>query len=274
MDTTAVLLINLGSPASTAIPDVRRYLREFLMDERVIDLPYWQRWLLVNGCILRFRPAKTAEAYQKVWTSDGAPLMVISRQLQQKLQAKIPVPVELAMRYQEPSIPATLEKMLRQGVRKIVLAPLYPHYAMSSYETVVVRVRDALKQLGQAVDLRILAPFYAHPAYIKALATSATAALTGGFDHLLFSFHGLPERHLRLSDPTGHHCLATPDCCQVDSPALPTCYRAQAFRTVAEFVKLTGVPPSQYSISFQSRLGRDPWLKPYTDFELIRLAQH
>jgi protoporphyrin/coproporphyrin ferrochelatase len=273
MNRTALLLVNLGSPASPQKPDVRRYLREFLMDERVIDLPCWKRFLVVHGFILPFRVAKSAAAYQKIWRPEGAPLLAFSRRLQQRLQETLPLPVALAMRYQQPSLREIIRQLADQDIRKIVLMPLYPHYAMSSYESVVVRARELIAALTSKVELQVIPPFYAHPAYLQALAVSAQGFLSQGFDHLLFSFHGLPERHLCKSDPTGHHCLATPSCCQTDSPALPTCYRAQVLRTVTGFAKLTRLSATKYSVAFQSRLGRDPWLQPFTDREILRLAQ-
>jgi ferrochelatase len=156
-------------------------------------------------------------------------------------------------------------------VDDLLVIPLFPHYAMSSFETAVVRTQELAAKLAPGMKLTVLPPLYDDPDYIRALVASAADYLKQDYDHLLFSYHGLPERHLRKSDPTGRHCLATPDCCTTPCEAHRTCYRAQAFKTVAEFVKQTGV--TKYSISFQSRLGRDPWLKPYTDFELPRLAQ-
>jgi ferrochelatase len=270
MSHPGVLLVNLGSPNSPSVSDVRRYLREFLMDPRVMDLPYLSRFLLVNGAILPFRPKQSAEAYHKVWRPEGSPLVVISQGVCQQLQKRIRIPLELAMRYQNPSIASAVEKLARGGVDEVLLVPLFPHYAMSSYETAVEEVKRCLAKVG-IPKLEVVPPFYDHPDYIAALVGSAAKYLEAGYDHLLFSFHGLPERHLRKSDPTGCHCLATPDCCQKPSAAHATCYRAQCFKTVAEFVGKTGI--TRYSTSFQSRLGRDPWLRPYTDYEVVRLAQ-
>lgn len=273
MSKEAILLVNLGSPDSTSIPDVRRYLREFLMDERVIDVPWLNRFFLVNFLILPFRPARTAEAYRSIWTEEGSPLLVLSRKLQAALQARFSMPVALAMRYQNPSIPDILAGLAEQDVSRILLVPLYPHYALSSSETVIVRVQECLKQKWPEKQLKILPPFYQDSDYIRALVASAQPYLQTPYDHLLFSFHGLPERHLRKTDPTGSHCLQSPDCCEKASPALPTCYRAQSFRTVSAFVEQAKIPKDKYSVAFQSRLGRDPWLKPYTDLEITRLAR-
>jgi protoporphyrin/coproporphyrin ferrochelatase len=269
MSKTGVLLVNLGSPDSTSVPDVRRYLREFLMDGCVLDTPWLQRFLVVNLFILPFRPAKTAEAYRKIWTTEGSPLVVSSRHLSEAMRQRLPCPVALAMRYQNPSIEQGLRELLAQGVERVFVAPLYPQYALSSTATVNDRAREVLTALAPGMELQTLPPFFDHPLYLDALAKSAEPYLKKDFDHLLFSFHGLPERHLRKTDPTGCHCLAKPDCCAGSHPAHATCYRAQAFKVVSAFAKRHQLPPEKYSIAFQSRLGRDPWLKPYTDLELV-----
>jgi ferrochelatase len=275
MSKQGVLLINLGSPDSTAVPDVRKYLGEFLMDPRVLDAPWPIRWCVVNLAILPTRPAQSAEAYAKVWTREGSPLVVISRNVQRELQRRLAgsIVVELAMRYQNPGIESAITRLREQGVTDLLVFPLFPHYAMSSFETAVIRAQEVASRIAPRMKLNIFQPYYNDPDYIAALVASAGEFLKKDYDHLLFSFHGLPERHLRKSDTTGCHCLATPDCCETPSAAHRTCYRAQCFATVRAFVETAGVPAHKYSISFQSRLGRDPWLKPYTDFEFTRLAK-
>ena len=268
-----VLLVNLGSPDSTSVPDVRKYLREFLMDGRVLDAPWPIRFCVVHFTILPSRPKESAHAYEKIWTPEGSPLVVTSRRVQKKLQARVNVPVELAMRYQNPSIESAIRKLNDAQVDDLFLIPLFPHYAMSSYESAVVRVREVAAQIAPRMKVTVQPPYFDAPDYIAALAASAEPALSTGYDHLLFSFHGIPERHLRKSDPTHCHCLAKENCCEVPSPAHATCYRAQCFKTVAAFVAKAGVPADKYSISFQSRLGKDPWLKPYTDFELVEFPK-
>jgi ferrochelatase len=267
-----VLLVNLGSPDSPSVPDVRRYLREFLMDGRVLDVPWPLRAFIVHGCILPFRPKQSAEAYRKIWTPDGSPLIVTSKRVQVELQKRVTVPVELAMRYRHPSIESALQNLVRQGVTELLLIPLFPHYAMSSYETVVERVKVVLARLSPRMSLKVEPPYFDAPDYIAALAGSAADYLKPAYDHLLFSFHGLPERQIRKSDPTGRHCLTVPNCCEMSSPAHATCYRAQCFKTAAAFVAKAGVPAGKWSVAFQSRLGRDPWLEPATDREITRLA--
>jgi protoporphyrin/coproporphyrin ferrochelatase len=268
----AVLLVNLGSPDSTAVGDVRRYLNEFLMDRRVIDTPWPLRRLIV-GLILINRPRQSAHAYQSIWTPEGSPLIVTSRNVREKLQERVPVPVELAMRYRNPSIAEALGRLAAQQVNRVFLIPLFPHYAMSSYETAVARVQQIARQVARHMEIVVQPPYGAAPDYVAALAASAANHLEAGYDHLLFSFHGVPERHLRKSDPTGRHCLATPACCETASPAHATCYRAQCLKTVAAFVQAARVPAGKSSVAFQSRLGRDPWLKPYTDAELAGLPK-
>jgi ferrochelatase len=271
--TKGVLLLNLGSPDSPSVPDVRRYLREFLMDSRVLDMNWLARFCLVNFAILPSRPRQSAEAYEKVWTPEGSPLVVISRNVQAMLQKRLNIPIELSMRYQNPPIHEAIKKLVARKVDEVLLIPLFPHYAMSSFETAVDRVKEVAAELAPNMRFSVQPPFFDDPDYIEALVASAEPFLNKGFDHLLFSFHGLPERHLRKSDPTGCHCLNSANCCEISSPAHATCYRAQAFKTVAAFVTKAGVPAGKYSIAFQSRLGRDPWLKPYTDLELPKLAE-
>jgi protoporphyrin/coproporphyrin ferrochelatase len=273
MSQSAVLLVNLGSPNSPATGDVRTYLREFLMDGRVLDAPYPVRFGVVHFMILPFRPKKSAEAYEKIWTAEGSPLVVTSGKVRARLQERLDMPVELAMRYQNPSIGHALEKLHAAGVKKLLLIPMFPHYAMSSFETAVERVTSLLKKIAPEISLSVMAPYYQHPNYINALVASTTDYLKQPYDHLLFSFHGIPERHLRKSDPTSCHCLAAQECCAGTSPVHDTCYRAQCLKTVRAFVQLAGLPNDKFSIAFQSRLGRDPWLKPYTDHVLENLAR-
>jgi ferrochelatase len=267
-----LILMNLGSPDSTSVPDVRRYLREFLMDARVIDAPYAVRFGIVHFSILPKRPRESAEAYHSIWTGEGSPLIAISRKLQAAVQKELSIPVELAMRYRNPSVESAVERLAAGGVREVILLPLFPHYAMSSYETAVEKVKEVMKGHSE-MSLQVVPPFYEHPAYIGALVKSAAGSFRTEFDHLLFSFHGLPERHLRKSDATGCHCLKVANCCEIPSPAHKTCYRAQCLKTVRAFARAANLPAENYSVAFQSRLGRDPWMKPYTDMELTRLAQ-
>ena len=267
-----VLLINLGSPDSTSVADVRKYLGEFLMDPRVLDVAWPIRWCVVNLAILPKRPAQSAEAYEQIWTKEGSPLVVTSRNVQRELQRRVgeDFVVELAMRYQNPSIESAISRLRGQGVTDLLVFPMFPHYAMSSFETAVVRAQEVAARLAPEIKLKIAEPYFNEPDYIASLVASAQSFLNSGYDHLLFSFHGLPERHLRKANPG--HCLATPDCCESPDPAHRTCYRAQCLATARAVVAAAGVPADKFSISFQSRLGREPWLKPYTDHVLPQLA--
>lgn len=271
-----ILLVNLGSPASTAVPDVSAYLDEFLMDERVVDLPWLARRLLVSGLIMTGRPKRSAEAYAKIWLPEGSPLVHISRQLRDQVQLRTELPVELGMRYGQPSIQAGLKALRARGADAVRLVPLYPHYAMSSFETVVVKVRQELAAMGWNVPLTVLPPFYDQPRYIEALVAAAKPFLRQDYDHILFSYHGIPLRQVLKVDPSGH-CANDPEgfppCCRKPDKAHAYCYRHQVLATTEAFAALAGIPAEKYSISFQSRLGRTPWLRPYTDYELPRLAQ-
>ena len=273
MSKDGVLLLNLGSPDSPAVPDVRRYLREFLMDARVLDAPWPVRFGIVHFGILPKRPKQSAEAYHSIWTEEGSPLIVSSRRIQQALQDRLPIPVELAMRYQNPSIEQAITNLAAKGVLNLLVIPLFPHYAMSSYETAAERAREVARKIAPQMKVEVVPPYYDQPAYIAALVASASRYLEQNHDYVLFSFHGLPERHLRKADKTGCHCMKVKDCCEVPSPAHATCYRAQCLKTVRAFVKATDLPEDSYSVAFQSRLGREPWMQPYTDVELERLGK-
>ncbi|RME66606.1 MAG: ferrochelatase [Verrucomicrobia bacterium] len=272
MPKKAALLVNLGSPDSTSEADVRRYLDEFLSDDRVIDSPKLIQQFVLKCFILPKRPKQSAHAYATIWTPEGSPLMVTSRNLQRLVQERVEVPVELAMRYGNPSIPDAIARLAADGVDDLYLVPLYPHYAMSSYETVVVRVHEVVREKAPQMRVTTLQPFYNDPEYIEALYQSARADLESGYDMVLFSYHGIPERHLRKADSSRAHCTIVPNCCEVASPAHATCYRAQCFATTRAFVQRAGIPEDKWRVSFQSRLGREPWLQPYTDEELKRLA--
>jgi len=272
----AVVLLNLGSPASPTAKDVRPYLREFLMDKRVLDTPYLLRKFIVEATILPKRPIESAEAYEQIWWDEGSPLVVLSGRVRSALEERIGIPVGLGMRYGEPTTESALRDVIAragESLKEIIAIPLYPHYAMSSYETAAVAAHDAMKKIGSQVQLKISPPFYKDPLYVEAMVQATRPHLEGGFDHVLFSFHGIPERHVKKTDSTGSHCLASGDCCDTPSAGRDNCYRAHAYATTAAITDGLGLGSDKFSISFQSRLGRDPWLKPYTDFELVRLAK-
>ena len=268
------LLINLGSPDSPDPRDVKRYLGEFLMDERVIDISKVLRTFLVKGIILNTRPKKSAKAYKKIWWEEGSPLIVLSKRLQKSVQKKISIPVELAMRYGNPSIEVGIKNLVNQGVNEIILIPLYPQFAMATTETILVLAEEVRSQNHPDVSFTVLPPFYNHPDYIRVLSESIQENLKDKeWEHLLFSYHGIPERHIRKSDITKSHCKIDKSCCQTSSKAHKYCYRHQCYETtrlVAEYLELK---EGTFSTSFQSRLGLDPWLRPYTDQTVAKFAK-
>lgn len=264
MGKKGILLVNLGSPRSTAVKDVREYLDEFLMDERVIDYPWILRALLVQGIILNTRPAKSAEAYKTVWTDQGSPLVVITEKVRDKLRKKADIPVEMGMRYAEPSIESGIQKLVDQGVSDIVLFPLYPQYAMSTTESVIQKSEEVRKRKFPDIRINYVQPFYNKDIYIKALAESIRKQLPKNFDLLQFSYHGVPERHIYKTDPT-KTCNFN-DCCERENnPSHQFCYRHQCFATTKMVIEYLGIPIEKTTVSFQSRLGKDKWMEPYTD---------
>ncbi len=266
-DVTKVwLLMNLGSPDSTSVPDLRKYLTQFLMDGKVIDIPYFLRLLLVRGIIVPFRAPKSAEKYKSIWTKDGSPLIHISKQLQQAVGAAADFPVELAMRYGKPDVASVLNNIAAKypNVQEVCALPLYPHYAMSSFETAVDHAKEVHAAGGFNYKLSFISPFYKEEQYINALAESIRPYIQQDFDRIIFSYHGIPERHVKKTDMTGKHCLAVNDCCSVPSQAHTTCYRHQVITTTNLVAQQLNIPKDKFCFSFQSRLGQDAWLKPYT----------
>lgn len=275
MSKRGIILLNLGSPDSTEVKDVRKYLMEFLMDKRVIDYPYILRLLLVGGIIAPLRAPKSAEAYKTVWTKDGSPLVVMTNQLRNALEPLLHEPVEVAMRYRKPTMEHAYEKLLERmhDIEEVIAIPLYPHYAMSSYETAVEHAKEVYKKKGYSFKLSFIKPFYDDANYIHALTESIRPNLQQDYDQILFSYHGLPQRHMSKADPTHLHCMKVENCCEVDSVAHKTCYRHQCWTTTQLIIKNLGIPPEKVGFSFQSRLGREEWLKPYTAIRLEELPK-
>ena len=260
------LLVNLGSPDSTSVKDVRKYLDEFLMDKRVIDVPYLLRAFIVKGIILNTRPKQSAEAYKKIWWEEGSPLIVISERLHKKVAAEAQIPVALAMRYGNPSLESGIQALTEQGVDEILLIPLYPHFAMATTETIEALAHKIIKKKYPQVTLDSFPAFYNDTAYIDVLSSSIEHVMKGeNPEHLLFSYHGVPERHIRKSDITKGHCKIDESCCKTPSEAHTYCYRHQCYETTRLVAEKLGLKEGTYSTSFQSRLGKDPWLQPYTD---------
>lgn len=271
LETTGVLLVNLGTPDAPRAPEVRRYLREFLSDPLVIDIAPAARFLLVHGVIAPFRAPRSAEAYAKVWTERGSPLLVHGLDLRDALRERaLGAPVELGMRYGRPSIAEGLDALAAAGCTRVLAAPLYPQYALSSTESSLVKLREEAGRRGLALDA--LPPFYDDERFLDAFAAVARPVLDElRPDHVLFSYHGLPERHCTKTDPTGAHCLKRDDCCAAIVDANRDCYRAQCFATTRGLRARLGLDETTSTVTFQSRLGRTPWIRPYTDEELVKL---
>ncbi|MFQ3350781.1 MAG: ferrochelatase [Candidatus Marivariicella framensis] len=270
-----VLLVNLGSPESPKTKDVRSYLDQFLMDERVIDLPKWLRTFLVKGIILNTRPKKSAEAYKKIWWKEGSPLIVLSQKLKDKVQTNVSVPIVLAMRYGNPSIKSGLELLNKKGVSEVLIVPLYPQFAMATTETILVLAEKIRINFFPKMKFTSLPSFYGHPDYIRVLGNSIQESLQGkNWEHLLFSYHGVPERHIRKSDITKSHCKIDGKCCFTKSPAHQYCYRHQCEITSIKVAEYLDLKKGTYSTSFQSRVSIiGSWLKPYTDKTVSSFAK-
>jgi len=284
--TQGVLLINLGTPdgepvKGPSVDQVRTYLKQFLMDPYVIDIPFPFRWLLVNGIILRSRPEQSAEAYRKIWTENGSPLLHYHLKLSEGVRERLskefsmqPDKIQPAMRYGNPSIPSALQILADLGVNEVLLVPLYPQYSLAATESSLVECREWAKKHAPAMKFSEFPAFYDAEHFIDAFVAIAREHLSGfDFDHLLFSFHGLPERHVQKTDRSeGSHCLKNEDCCARITDANRDCYRAQSFATARALASKLGLSENQYSVCFQSRLGRTPWIKPYTDVMYQELA--
>lgn len=268
-----ILLVNLGSPDSPDPKDVKTYLDEFLMDPRVIDVPFWLRSFIVRGIILNTRPKASAAAYKKIWWEEGSPLIVISESLQRKIQEQVEVPVGLAMRYGSMTIKKGLQELVDKGVEDVLLIPLYPQFAMATTETILVLAEEIRQAHFPNIKITDLPAFYNNTDYIKLLSNSIAKHLKDKpYEHLLFSYHGVPERHIRKSDITKSHCKIDGSCCATASKAHQFCYRHQCFEVTRLVVENLGLKEGTYSTSFQSRLGFDPWLQPYTDRTIERLG--
>jgi ferrochelatase len=274
MTKRAVLLANLGSPDAPETAPVRRYLNQFLMDPYVIQLPWPLRRLIVSLFVLPTRPKASAEAYRSVWTESGSPLIVLSEKLKQAVSQKITMPLEMAMRYGNPSIEQQILKLCADSsISEILYIPLYPHFADSTVTTSIEEARRVLRKHKLDVALRVVQPFYDNPDYIKALVSSAQPYLDSDYDHIVFSYHGLPESHITKLDTSGEHCLKQANCCETPHPVHKTCYRHQVMRTTQCFALQAGLASHRYSVAFQSRLGRAKWLGPNTEDRLVELAQ-
>ena len=264
--TKGVLLVNLGTPNSPEVKDVRAYLREFLMDERVIDIPYISRWFLVNVIIATFRSPKSAKEYKKVWTDKGSPLLVYGLRLEELLQETLGSDyiVSLGMRYQTPSINTALKAFENKGIDELIVIPLFPQYASASTGSVAQKVMEEIKDSLVIPTVRIVEKFFDHPTFIDALTAIAKQQMNDKeYDHFVFSYHGLPERQI-LKSAVDDYCKIG-DCCNTYHSKNAYCYRAQCFATTRLLAEKLEIPKDKYSICFQSRLGKEPWIQPYID---------
>ena len=271
-----LLLCNLGTPDRPTSGAVRRYLRQFLGDARVLDLNPVGRWALLNLVILPLRPRKSAAAYRKIWTDRGSPLLGHSEDLVAAVQGRLGAGwvVELGMRYQNPSLASALDRLCKAGADRVVVLPLYPQYAASTTGSTVAEVMRLAGKPWAPPSLSFVEAFYDEPDFIAAFAAQGESILQADpHDHVLFSFHGLPERHLRKTDASCDTCLAKSNCCDSIASANRRCYRAQCFATARAIAARLSLPEGRFSVSFQSRLGRTRWIEPYTDKTLAALAQ-
>jgi protoporphyrin/coproporphyrin ferrochelatase len=262
-----VLLVNLGTPNAPDTKNVRQYLREFLMDARVLDIPMLTRWLLVNLVIAPFRAPKSAKTYQKLWTKQGSPLKYYGEQIEKKVQNRLGEAylVKLAMRYQSPSMQSVLEQMRQEGVSEIKIVPFFPQYASATTGSIYEETMRVLATWQSIPKISFTNQFYEHPLFLKFYKeTSLKLIESKDFDHVLFSYHGVPARHIRKGDITGTTCQFGQCCNQITSEN-QLCYRAQCFATSRALAASLGLAVGSYSTAFQSRLGKDPWLEPYTE---------
>lgn len=275
MKKTGVLLINLGTPDSPSTPDVRKYLREFLMDKRVIDIPIISRFFLINGIIAPFRAPKSSAVYKELWDEKGSPLLYYGIEIKELLQERLgkDYVVSFGMRYQNPSIKDAVKELTDQAVTDIVVIPLFPQYASASTGSAIEETMDHIKKLDVIPSVRFISKFFEHPLFIRAFAELGKKYLKEEtYDHFLFTYHGLPERQVRKSSVEGY-CQLNQKCCSSYNKKNQYCYRAQSFETTRLLVKELGIPEEKYSIVFQSRLGKSPWIKPYADHVIPELAK-
>ena len=270
-----ILLVNLGTPDSPKTSDVRKYLREFLSDPRVVDINPIGRYVLVNAIIAPFRSPKSASTYRKIWMDKGSPLMVYSQELKIKLQESLgdDYKVGLAMRYQSPSIEKALEEMQSEGIDQIKVIPLFPQYASATGGSVNEKVMDIVRKWQTIPEIEFVKSYHNEPKMIQAFAENGQKWGIENFDYFLFSFHGLPQRQLKKADLTKKHCQGGGDCCKTLTEANKNCYGAQCQDTAHSIARFLGLKEENYSIAYQSRLGNDPWIGPYTSKVLKELAE-
>jgi protoporphyrin/coproporphyrin ferrochelatase len=269
-----VLLVNLGTPDQPDTPNVRKYLREFLMDGRVIDIPFVQRWMLINFIIAPFRAPKSAAEYQKLWDERGSPLKYYGEDVRDLLQKELTgdYVVALAMRYQNPSIASGLDELKKAHVSEIIVVPFFPQYASASTGSVADKVMELVRKWQIIPNIRFINQFADDPLFIEVIAQRAKKWMEQhDYDHYLFSYHGLPERQI-LKGSVGSQCQLG-KCCNSFHDKNRYCYRAQCFLTSRLIAESLGIPEDKYTVAFQSRLGKTPWIQPYTDEKLVEFAE-
>ena len=272
----ALLLVNLGSPKSPTTSDLRTYLREFLSDPAVLDVPAALRWFLLNAIILPLRPKRSAHAYQQIWTERGSPLLFHTHDLCEKVQSRLGdgITVAVAMRYGEPSIARMLRRLRSAGIEEIRVFPLFPHFCDAVTGSAMDAVRDAASEIPVELSIEFVPAYFADPDYIEAVAHVARPVLARSDPEMVvFSFHGLPVRQIRKADPSGGHCLAEPDCCDRSETLAPDCYRAQCLATARKLADALALPNEKLLVTFQSQFGPEPWLKPQTEKVFASLAE-
>jgi ferrochelatase len=266
---TGVLLINLGTPDNPSTPAVKKYLTEFLNDRRVIDISAIGRFFLVNLFIVPFRSSKSSKLYKEIWSNEtGSPLLYHGKELRNKVQKKLGdnYAVELAMRYQSPDIKTALENLRKQKVKKLIVLPLYPQYASSSTGSTLEKVFNEIKGWEVIPELKLYSNFFDNEDLIDCFVENAKQFDLNAYDHILFSYHGLPERQIKkASSHYGDNACSLGSCCETMTDKNQYCYRANCFRTTQLIVQKLNLPKEKYTICFQSRLGRSEWIKPYTD---------
>ena len=276
MTKKGILLVNLGTPDSPETRDVRKYLNEFLMDPRVIDINPVSRALLVKGIIAPFRAPKSAKLYKHIWNAEtGSPLLHYSKLQHQALQNRLgnEYQVELAMRYQSPSIESALNRLKTALVESIQVIALFPQYASASTGSVYEKVMNIVGTWQTIPSISFVNSFHDNPLMIETFANNGKKHQPETYDHVLFSFHGLPQRQLIKCDHTGNHCLKSADCCQTLSNVNKYCYSAQSYDTARLIAEKLNLPKEKYTVCFQSRLGSDPWVQPYTSQVVAQLAK-
>ena len=269
-----ILIINLGSPKSLDLLDIKSYLKEFLSDDLVIDLPKPIQQAILKLFILPFRPKKTKCAYELIWEKDGSPLINNTKKIATSLEIKTGWKVDFAMRYQYPSIVESIKKYKENNIKEITVVPLYTHNAISTTLSTEKAIIDIIANIYPKLNINIIKPFYNHPLYIEALAKSIKPYINN-IDKLIFSYHGIPERHIRKGDMSNAHCMKNSNCCNINCLASNMCYRSNVFSTSKMCAQFLNLADEKWMVSFQSRVSIiDPnWLKPYTDFELIKLPK-